>query len=44
MNNLSKIIFNVAETIEFIFGWVEIIFEKGENVSYQHFLLFQKCF
>ena len=25
-------------------GWVENIVGKGENASYQHFLLFQQCF
>ena len=30
--------------IEFVFGRVENIVEKGENAGYQHFLFFSKCF
>ena len=30
--------------MNFVFGKVENIVEKGENAGYQHFLLFQQCF
>ena len=30
--------------VQFFFDRVEIIVGKGENVGYQHFLLFPKCF
>ena len=30
--------------MKFVLGMVESILEKGENVGYQHFLLFPKCF
>ena len=30
--------------IEFCFGKVDNIVEKGENAGYQHFLLFPQCF
>ena len=35
---------NVTHTLEFVLRRVENIVEKGENVGYQHFLLFQQCF
>ena len=35
---------NVTQNLKFILGMEENIFGKGENASYQHFLLFPKCF
>ena len=35
---------HVAQTMTFIFHMVENIVGKGENASYQHFLLFPQCF
>ena len=34
----------MTEKLKFVLGWVENIVEKGENASYQHFLLFPQCF
>ena len=33
-----------AEMIKFVFGRIENNVEEGENVGYQHFLLFPQCF
>ena len=30
--------------LEFVYGKIENIVEKGENAGYQHFLLFPQCF
>ena len=35
---------NVTQNLKFVFGRVENIVGKGENASYQHFLLFPQCF
>ena len=35
---------NVTKIAKFVFDWVEIVVGKGENVAYQHFLLFPQCF
>ena len=35
---------NLSQKLEFVFGRVENIVGKGENVGYQHFLLFPLCF
>ena len=35
---------NVTKTLKFFKGIAENILGKGENVGYQHFLLFPKCF
>ena len=35
---------NVAKMISFVCVWLENIVGKGENVSYQHFLLFPQYF
>ena len=35
---------NVTENLKIVLGWVENIVGKGENVDFQHFLLFPKCF
>ena len=35
---------NVAQMMEFVFDRVENIVGKGENPSYQHFLLLPQCF
>ena len=34
----------LAEKWKFVMGKVEIIVGNGENVGYQHFLLFPQCF
>ena len=35
---------NMAEKLKFVLGRVENIVGKGENVGYQHFLLFPQYF
>ena len=35
---------NVIEKMKFVLGTVENIVGKGENIGYQHFLLFPQCF
>ena len=35
---------HVTEDFKFVLGTVENILGKGENVGYQHFLLFLQCF
>ena len=35
---------NCDVKIEFVFGTVENIMEKGENAGYKHFLLLSQCF
>ena len=35
---------NAAHMIIFLFDKVENMVRKGENASYQHFLLFPQCF
>ena len=35
---------NLTEKLKFVLGKVENIVGKGENVGYQHFLLFPQCF
>ena len=35
---------NVTEKLKFVLGRVENSVGKGENVGYQHFLLFPHCF
>ena len=35
---------NVTEKLKFLLERVENIVGKGENASYQHFLLFPQCF
>ena len=35
---------NAIEKIKFLLEWVENFVGKGENASFQHFLLFPKCF
>ena len=35
---------NMNETFNFVLGNFENIVGKGENASYQHFLLFPQCF
>ena len=35
---------NATQKLEFALGRVENIFGKGENLGYQQFLLFPKCF
>ena len=35
---------NVTKKLKFALGRVENIVRKGENVGYQHFLLFPQCF
>ena len=35
---------NVTEMLKVISGMVENIVGQGENVGYQHFLLFPQCF
>ena len=35
---------NVTENLKFVLGRAEKIAGKGENASYQHFLLFLPCF
>ena len=35
---------NVTKNSKFVLGRVENIVGKGENVGYQHFLLFLDCF
>ena len=47
--DLSKLKFanekiNVTKKLKFVLGMVENIVVKGENASYQHFLLFPECF
>ena len=34
----------LAEMMIYVFDRVESILGKGENASYQHFLLFPQCF
>ena len=34
----------LTKELKFVLGRVENIVEKGENVGYQHFLLFPQCF
>ena len=35
---------NSTEKLKFVFGSVENVVGKGENASFQHFLLFPQCF
>ena len=35
---------DVTEKLKSVLGRVENVVGKGENVGYQHFLLFQQCF
>ena len=35
---------NVTEKLKFVLKRVENIVGKGENASYQHFLIFPQCF
>ena len=35
---------NSTEKLKFVFGLVENVVGKGENASFQHFLLFPQCF
>ena len=40
----DKNLINGIQKVEFVLGRVENIVGKGENVGYQHFLLFSQCF
>ena len=44
MSKLKAKRINVAEMTKFVLNLVENIVEKGENIGYQHFLLFPQCF
>ena len=41
---LADDIINVTEKLKFVVEMVENNLGKGENASFQHFLLFPKCF
>ena len=44
MSKLNAKRINFAEMTKFVLDLVENIVEKGENIGYQHFLLFPQCF
>ena len=44
LNALADDKINVAEKVKYVLGRIENIAEKGENASYQHFLLFHIIF
>ena len=35
---------NATDKLKCVLGWVQNIVGKGQNVGFQHFLLFQQCF
>ena len=35
---------NITQQLKFVLGGVENILGKGENLGYQHFLIFGECF